>query len=87
MGELSERYCEVYKARFGEMCLPMQDLGRERVIIRLKMDGKTEDLEIPGTGYRWDCYQPGKGLARLRMVNDDIEEDGISAWLFKQSYS
>ena len=75
--ELSDVFWEEYRSRFGQPVLPMDDLGMDRMVIRLKKNGESEDLTIEGSGYRWDAFSPTSGCAKIKLILEQLKQYGI----------
>jgi len=74
---LEERFWDEYRGRFGEPDLPMDDLGRAIVRVRVEENGTAEEFEIEGGGYRWDYHMPGSGMSRVQLILNELGKYNI----------
>jgi len=83
---LVERFWEEYKNRFGEPELPMPDLGRDSVTIRMERDGIVEELEINGKGYIWNWHMPESGYSRIELILGEIRKYNINGKIVREDW-
>jgi hypothetical protein len=82
---LSEVFWQEYRSHFGQPDLPMKDLGRTRLTVRLERNGEADEFDIYGGGWRWDADLPGSGLCRVGMVlREYLMPKGIKGSIVKE---
>ena len=73
--QLVQTFWQEYRGRFGEPELPMPDLGRKRLTVRLEHDGIEEELVIDGCGYRLLWHLPPSGYVKVGLILNALSRE------------